>query len=346
MSNATSSKKSDTEAINKVKNLYLSSYISITKQFKKVSQHIDKIRINCNSKNSNKIDEDKFFSSMQGLGFNSRVRNLSIRDIAYKWIWKYKNSITNEKIDILHCRSLLEGVFRPQIQMHFNDPTKETLQRLIELCSSLNIQIKFAQIEYAMDYLYDMYLHQFFIDHLFVNNNRGIPTLEGKKGDNPINDWIIMTYYSGQKNKKGAKSKNCKITTLYRKEKDGREILRLEVILNREKNRQFKLEQLENINTLDISKMFCFKDVNWKKVDKHIENKFLKHRGLDKRWIPMCVGLKCDAMLNRLHEPGVMARYSHFKKEKLLSQPGRFFVKMPKINKEFFAALKNKPFLK
>jgi hypothetical protein len=344
MANDTNSEKCVSEAINQVKRLYVASNIRVRRQFKDVYPHIDKIRINCNPKDGYRIEEEEFFSSLRGLWFKSCGRKLSIQDHSYKWIRKYKNLKTKEQLDILHYRLGVET--RPQIQIHFNDPKKETLQRLIELCNSMNMQIKFSQIEFTMDFPDDFQLHVFFIDHLFVNNNRGEPRFEGEEGTSGRNDWRIMTYYSGQKNRYGYMPKNCKITTLYRKSTANGMILRLELILNRVKIREFELDvQLKNINTLDISKLFCFKMMDWKTCYKHIENRFLKHRGLSKKSLPMHSLFIRDVLLRGLNDPGLMPLYAHLKKEKRITQPNRFLMDMPGVNKEFFRVLENKQFL-
>lgn len=344
MGNDTYLKKYLRRPINKEEILYPLSNIRVRRQFREVYTHVDKIRINCYQKDRYEIPENEFFNSLRSLWFRFCNSKLSLRDRSYQLIRMYQNLKTGEQLIILHRP--LGDKNKPPMQINLHDPKMGTIQRLNALCNSLNIRTIFSQIELAMDYPYDCQLHEFFIEHLFVKNNRGTPRFIGKKGTFPRDDFRRRTYYSGQKNRYRNKPKNCKTTSLYRKNTANGMILRLELILNRVKNKEFGLDtQLENINTLDISKLFCFKTMDWKAFYKHIENRFLKYRDLSKESIAMSCLFIRDVLHRRLNDPGLMPLCSHLKKEKRLTQPSRFFIDMPEINKEFFGVLENKRFL-
>lgn len=188
----------------------------------------------------------------------SALHNLGYRCDADKWLVKgkyrrqriYMHGNSKAKIHILYqC----DCAYMPPMFAIIHDPDIETVDDIDALLNSLGFETKISQIEMAIDfYTHIEILKKFFSDHLFLPYHRkGCCTF----GDDQ------PTYYIGDTRKQS------KAIRLYPKPIDGREALRLELVLNRPTIEKLGLAlPLDNIAKIDLTKFLCFKQLNKEKL--------------------------------------------------------------------------------
>jgi hypothetical protein len=206
----------------------------------------------------------------------------------------------------------------------------EILERIDTISKALGFITKLSQLEMAIDFFGPIYaLRQFFVDHLFLKHHRSECRVVGNGLDS--------TFYIGD-TRTGAKA-----VRLYPKDIGEREILRLELVLNRPLVRNLGVElPLKNINHVDPSKFLCFKKLNKEKLVNHM---IWRHKEKTNRQARRGT-LQVRLFENWASIGGpLMQQVIRIKRSQYGRNYGRFFEDMEDCNETFYDLVENQSFL-
>ena len=162
-------------------------------------------------------------------------------------------------ISISYAMRLFAAI-RPTILLTIHDPNLEILELFNKFFNYHNVDYRIKQIEIAFDFVTDdlLGLKDFLDNHLFLKYQHSTyPSLMYKD---------TFTYYTSNHRKA------TKGTTTYIKDIDGKYIVRLELILNRQILRKTGLKlPLDSIDSMDWSKYFTFKYIDSKNLIKYLK---------------------------------------------------------------------------
>ena len=289
--------------------------------------HIDRIYFSCNTITDK--PEEVLFSVLEDNDYKCRSD------------WFAKSKAYNR---IRHCRSIKTGIdvsilyerrknyrYYPCMGVNIYRPDLDTVDWFDGVCNSFGFTTTLSHVELAIDfYPYECALHDFLWKHLFLKYN---------SGDSRFFDGEFGSFYVGNK------SKNSKSLILYPKKIDNNNILRLEFRFNRAflKGIGVALDCFEKINDIDLFKLFSFKELNRKKLLKHL---IWKHKS---RLSEYDDDDKCLLISHLGQIPGVyggvMAESSRMKRIPYINNSQRFFEDIPEVNDAFFERLKGVKFI-
>jgi len=258
----------------------------------------------------------------------------------------FENNGVNPLIIIGHTLKSNCSGYRtvPKMMITIHDPHREIVEWFDSVLNGFGYVTKMKQIEITVDfYDYTVPLQEFFYDHLFLSYCRSKPCFnKGKEPARGFEGEILLdsTFYIGHRNK------NTKTIKIYRKEVNDHKILRLELLLNRQRIKALGLElPLERINYFDLTKVISFRALDrrkllaymtWKnrfKLEKKSELSCKCYIAYLNAWIFNLGDTLMEQVLNVKKSPYGGSNYS------------RFFPFMEEFNQAFSEKLENRDFL-
>lgn len=228
----------------------------------------------------------------------------------------------------------------PSLLIKIHDPNSEFLSLMDSFFKYHDIETKVSVIEMTFDFFTDKRFELF----EFLKNNLSLKSCQTKPNTN-----YLTTFYVNDTRKLVKKSMR-----LYRTEfkKDGKKMVRLELIFKRGIIRELGLEfPLSNIDSLDLSKYFSFKFINEEKIKKHLYWKNRKRiEEAEKRRKGSGDLLKAviDSWLSNTideEKPLLENLYELKSKKKMVPQYSRFIEPLDRFNHDFFEITSHNSFI-